>query len=80
MEQADLIHPEFTPLQDEKELKQSILDAVDQNNKRWNGAVTGPQKIYFLTISWEFSANPDEWFTIYRKGIMPSSMILTPLF
>lgn len=80
MEQADLIHPEFTPLQDEKELKQSILDAVDQNNKRWNGAVTGPQKIYFLTISSEFSANPDEWFTIYRKGIMPSSMILTPLF
>ncbi|ARF68510.1 hypothetical protein B7C51_12865 [Paenibacillus larvae subsp. pulvifaciens] len=56
------------------------MDAVDQNNKRWNGAVTGPQKIYFLTISSEFSANPDEWFTIYRKGIMPSSMILTPLF
>ncbi|MCY9508904.1 ABC transporter permease [Paenibacillus larvae] len=78
--QEDLIYPAFAPLQVEKELKQSILDAVDQNNKRWNEAVAGPGKIYYLTTSSKFSANPEEWFTVYKKVFMPSSMVLTPLF
>jgi len=78
--QEDLIYPAFAPLQVEKELKKSILDAVDQNNKRWNEAVAGPGKIYYLTTSSKFSANPEEWFTVYKKVFMPSSLVLTPLF
>lgn len=80
MADDDLVYPAIASLQEEKEIKQSFLDAVDQNNKRWNEAVAGPAKMYYLTTLSKFSANPEEWFTICEKKFKPSSMVLRPLF